>query len=213
MAESEFAVAGLSTQEPEWGKVHGVIISDVHHTDTSLIKTETDLGSTHTGDFKVEMGYVPLLHPDELKTETCNEGHLKAEHFSELQDVNCVDIKSDETKCESTEGLVSDLRNTGMNGDGVDGKGQTEPWKCLGEPTPDIKNEVTVIPDLQIQCGDLDHHCKIYTVGNQSIQSHAYRLRRRQRIHTGEEQSSCTQHVRCFNKPSKLIQNKGIHAG
>ncbi|KAJ8399339.1 hypothetical protein AAFF_G00413770, partial [Aldrovandia affinis] len=54
-SETEFAVAGLNTQEPEWGTVHGVVISDVHHTDTSLIKTETDLGSTHTGDFKVEM--------------------------------------------------------------------------------------------------------------------------------------------------------------
>ncbi|KAJ8390799.1 hypothetical protein AAFF_G00099310, partial [Aldrovandia affinis] len=85
MAESrtECAAPGLLTLEPEYVTAHSGVC-DLHHTHTSLIKTETDLGSTHTGDLiktesfdSTELGYVPHLHPDQIKTETDDGGYLK----------------------------------------------------------------------------------------------------------------------------------------
>ncbi|KAJ8332416.1 hypothetical protein SKAU_G00425890 [Synaphobranchus kaupii] len=77
-SETECAAPGLNTLEPECVTAHSRV-SDVHHTHTSLIKTETDLGSTHTGDLiktesldSTELGYVTHLHPDQIKTETVN---------------------------------------------------------------------------------------------------------------------------------------------
>ena len=48
-SETECAAPGLNTLEPECVTAHSGV-SDVHHTHTSVIKTEADLGSTHTGD-------------------------------------------------------------------------------------------------------------------------------------------------------------------
>ena len=48
-SETECAAPGLNTLEPECVTAHRGV-SDVHHTHTPVIKTEADLGSTHTGD-------------------------------------------------------------------------------------------------------------------------------------------------------------------
>ncbi|KAJ8362700.1 hypothetical protein SKAU_G00115310, partial [Synaphobranchus kaupii] len=133
--ETECAAPGLDTLEPVCVPAHSGV-SDVHHTHTSLIKIETDLGSTHSGDLKTEsvdstkLGCVTHLHPDQIKTETYDGGYLKAEHISDLQDIKCVDIKSDQIKCECSESFVSDVMHTVMNGAGVDHKDQTESWQC-----------------------------------------------------------------------------------
>ncbi|XP_035259488.1 uncharacterized protein LOC118220003 isoform X2 [Anguilla anguilla] len=112
-SETECAAPGLNTPEPECVTAH-CGVSDVHHTHTPLIKTETDLGSTHTGNFikteileNTELGSVTHLHPDRIKTETNDGGYLKAEHISDLKDFKCVHIKFE--KIESSEILVSDL--------------------------------------------------------------------------------------------------------
>ncbi|KAJ8363297.1 hypothetical protein SKAU_G00121280, partial [Synaphobranchus kaupii] len=74
-SETEWAIPGLDTLEPESVTAHSGV-GDVHRTDRSLIKTEPDLGSTHTGDVKkenldyTELEYVSHLHPDQMKTET-----------------------------------------------------------------------------------------------------------------------------------------------
>ncbi|KAJ8362686.1 hypothetical protein SKAU_G00115170 [Synaphobranchus kaupii] len=168
MAETECAAPGLNTLEPECVTAHSGV-SDVHHTHTSLIKTETDLGSTHTGDLKTEsldsteLGYVTHLHSDQIKTETDDGGYLKAEHIGDLQDIKCVHIKSDKIKCESSESLVSDLMNTEMNGAAVDHKEQTEPGQCAGEPNANCKKEE--FHDLLTQRGDLNYHLDI-NIGN-----------------------------------------------
>ncbi|KAJ8362737.1 hypothetical protein SKAU_G00115680, partial [Synaphobranchus kaupii] len=171
-SETECAAPGLNTLEPECVTAHSGV-SDVHHTHSSLIKIETDLGSTHTGDLKTEsldsteLGYVTHLHPDQIKTETDDGGCLMAGHISDLQDIKSVDIKSDKMKCESSECLVSDLiMNTVMNRAGVDHKDQTEPWQCAGEPNTNCKKEE--IHDLATQCGDLNHHCDINNENNQT---------------------------------------------
>ncbi|KAJ8362719.1 hypothetical protein SKAU_G00115500, partial [Synaphobranchus kaupii] len=84
-SETECAAPGLNTLEPECVTAHSGV-SDVHHTHT-LIKIETDLGSTHTGDLiktesqdSTELGYGTHLHPDQIKTEADDGGYLKAEH-------------------------------------------------------------------------------------------------------------------------------------
>ena len=145
-SETECAPPGLNTLEPECVTAHSGV-SDEHHTHTSVIKTEADLGSTHTGDLiktesleSTELAYVTRLHPDQIKTETDDGGYLKAEHISDLQDFN---IKSDKMKYESSESLVSDLMNTVMDGAGVDVKDQVEPGQCAVEPISNCKIEET----------------------------------------------------------------------
>ncbi|KAJ8362697.1 hypothetical protein SKAU_G00115280, partial [Synaphobranchus kaupii] len=174
-SETEYAAPGFDTLEPECVTAHSGV-SDVHHTHTSLTKIETDLGSTHTGDLiktdslnSTELGYVTHLHPDQIKTEADDGGYLKAEHISDLQDIKCVDIKSDQMKCECSESLVSDDVNTMMTGAmyyGVDHKDQTEPWQCAGEPNPNCNIEE--IHDMPTQCGDLKQYCKINNEDNQT---------------------------------------------
>ncbi|KAJ8362689.1 hypothetical protein SKAU_G00115200, partial [Synaphobranchus kaupii] len=170
-SETECAAPGLNTLEPECVTAHSGV-SDVHHTHSSLIKIETDLGSTHTGDLKTEsldsteLGYVTHLHSDQIKTETDDGGYLKAEYISDLKDIKCADIKSDKMKCESSESLVSDVMNTVMNGAGVDHKDQTEPWQCAGEPNTNCKNEE--IHDLVTQFGDFKHRRDINNEDNQT---------------------------------------------
>ncbi|KAJ8349220.1 hypothetical protein AAFF_G00177700, partial [Aldrovandia affinis] len=94
-SETECAAPGLHTLEPECVTAHSRV-SDLQHTHTSLIKTETDLGSTHTGDLiktesldSRELEYVPHLHPGQIKTETGDGGYLKAEQDSDLQEMKC----------------------------------------------------------------------------------------------------------------------------
>ncbi|XP_061074989.1 zinc finger protein 12-like [Conger conger] len=165
MAESETcSAAGLNTLEPVCVTLHSGV-SDVHHTHTSLIKTEADLGFTHPGDLiktetldSAELGYVTHLYPDQIKTETGNGGYLKAEHISDLN-MKCVHLKSDKMKCESSESSVSDLMNAMINGAAGDRKAKTEPSQCAGEPNPNCKKEE--MHDPLTQCGDLNHHCHI----------------------------------------------------
>ncbi|KAJ8278485.1 hypothetical protein GJAV_G00088120, partial [Gymnothorax javanicus] len=141
MAESETkcTAPGLNTLEPECVTANSRV-SDLHHTEASLIKTETDLSPSNTEDLKTEsldfteLGHVTHLYPDQIKNENDDGDYIKAELVSVLQDVKCVDIKSDEVKLESSEILVSDLMNTELNGAGVDGKGETELYHCAGEP-------------------------------------------------------------------------------
>ncbi|KAJ8365360.1 hypothetical protein SKAU_G00141910 [Synaphobranchus kaupii] len=170
--ETECSAPGLNTLEPECVTAH-CRVSHPHHTQTSLIKIETDLGSTHTGDLKsesldsTELGYVTRVYPEQIKTETDDGGYLKAEHITDLQGINCVDIKSDQMKCECSESLVNDLMNTEMRyGAGVDHKDHTEPRQCAGEPN--LKYDKKEIHDLLTQCGDLKHHCDINNEDNQS---------------------------------------------
>ncbi|KAJ8362642.1 hypothetical protein SKAU_G00114730, partial [Synaphobranchus kaupii] len=125
IAETECAVPGLTTLEPECVTAHSGV-SDVHQTHTSLIKIETNMGSTHT---RV------------LKIESLDSTDFKAEHINDLPDCMAFIIKPDELKCESSESLVSDLMNTVVNGAAVDHKGQTEPGQCAQEPNPDCKKE------------------------------------------------------------------------
>ncbi|KAJ8362715.1 hypothetical protein SKAU_G00115460 [Synaphobranchus kaupii] len=172
-SETECAAPGLNTLEPVCVTAHSGV-SDVHHTHTSLIKIETDQGSTHTGDLiktecldSTELGYVTRLHPDQIKIETDDGGYLKAEHLSDFQDIiSPVHMKSDQMKCESSGSLVSDLMNTVMNGAGVDHKDQTEPWQCAGEPNPNCKKEE--IHDMSTECGKLKHHSDINNENNQT---------------------------------------------
>ncbi|XP_061088688.1 zinc finger protein 501-like [Conger conger] len=166
--ETECAAPGLNTLEPECVTAHSGV-SDGHHTHTSVIKTEADLGSTHTGDLiktespeRTELGYVTHLHPDQIKTEAEDGGYLQAEHISDLHVIECVD----EVKCESSEGLVSDLMNTVMDGAGVDHNDQTEPRCCAGETNPNCKKEE--IRDLPTQCEGLLHTCDVNNEYNQN---------------------------------------------
>ncbi|KAJ8389330.1 hypothetical protein AAFF_G00121950, partial [Aldrovandia affinis] len=71
-SETECAEPGLDRLEPECVTAHSGV-GDLHHTHTPLIKIETDLGSTHSGDLiktesldSTELGYVP--HPYQIKT-------------------------------------------------------------------------------------------------------------------------------------------------
>ena len=72
-SETECAAPGLNTLEPECVTAPSGV-SNVHHTHTPVIKTEADLGCTHTGNLKTEsldnteLGYVTHLHPGQIKT-------------------------------------------------------------------------------------------------------------------------------------------------
>ncbi|KAJ8372698.1 hypothetical protein AAFF_G00277670, partial [Aldrovandia affinis] len=138
-SETECAAPGLHILEPECVTAHSRV-GGLHHTHPSVIKTETDLGSTHTGDLiktesldSTELGYVPHLHPVQIKTETDDGGYLKAEPDSDLQDIKCVAIKSDQIKCESSESLVSELININEQSNLNDQlRIDTEkPYKCI----------------------------------------------------------------------------------
>ncbi|KAJ8362996.1 hypothetical protein SKAU_G00118270, partial [Synaphobranchus kaupii] len=105
-SETECAAPGLNTLEQECVTAHSGV-SDVHHTNTSMIKTETDLGSTLTGVLKTEnldsteLGCETHLHPGQIKTETDDGGYLEPEPISDVQDIKFVNIQSDQMKCES----------------------------------------------------------------------------------------------------------------
>ncbi|KAG5853602.1 hypothetical protein ANANG_G00027740 [Anguilla anguilla] len=220
MAESdtECAGPGLNTLEPECVTAHSGV-SDVHHTHASLIKTETDLGSTHIGDLiktetldSTELGYVTHLHPDQIKTEADDGGYRQAEHISDLQVIECVDIKSDPMKCESSECSVNDLMNTVMNGAGVDHEDKTEPWQCAGEPSTNCKKEE--MHDFPIHCADLTHHCdknnennltRIVQKNTNCGNKHIDRQRRNVRIAPKIVDPSTNRSLLIF------IQNKSIH--
>ncbi|XP_064181092.1 zinc finger protein ZFP2-like [Anguilla rostrata] len=162
----------MAESEPECVTVHSGV-SDVHHTHSSLIKTETDLGFPHTGDLKTEsldsteLGYVAHLHHDQIKTEADDGGYFKSEHISDLQDIDCVNIKSNQMKCEYSESLVSDL----IIEAGVDDGDQTEPRQSPGEPNRNCEKEESI-----------NHHCDINNENNQTTFIH-------------KSTSSCSKHI------------------
>ncbi|KAJ8278431.1 hypothetical protein GJAV_G00087540, partial [Gymnothorax javanicus] len=161
MAESETkcTAPGLNTLEPECVTANSRV-SDVHHTHTSLIKTETDLGSTQSGDLKTEsldsteLGYITYLHPDQIKAEADDGGYFKSESVSDLQNIKCEDIKSDQMKF--SESLVDNLMGMERNGAIVDNKDKTRQWQFAADPNRNCKKEE--IQDLT-NCGDLNRHC------------------------------------------------------
>ncbi|KAJ8362634.1 hypothetical protein SKAU_G00114650, partial [Synaphobranchus kaupii] len=237
-SETECAAPGLNTLEPECVTAHKGV-SDVHHTQTSLIKIETNLGSTHTGDLKTEsldfseLGYVTHLHPDQIKTEPDDGGYVKAEHSSDFPEFKRF-IKPDHLKCESRESLVSDLMNTEINGAAVDHKDQTVSGQCAEEPNANCKKED--LHDLPNQCGDVNPHCD---VNNENIKTRIVQKRtnsinkhiRCQRlnpiidpmiINSSKNPRSfnffpkpyrCTQCEKCFNTKSDLDRHVRIHTG
>ncbi|KAJ8278549.1 hypothetical protein GJAV_G00088800, partial [Gymnothorax javanicus] len=162
-----------NTLEPECVTANSRV-SDLHHTEASVIKTEVDLSPSNTGDLKTEsldftdLAYVTSLHPDQIKTETNDGDYIKTENVSVLQDCKCVDIKTEEVKFESSEGLLSDLMNTEVNGAGVDEKGQRESWECAGEPNPNKKSEKKLsqlIRDVRISIRKITPPCPLREKG------------------------------------------------
>ncbi|KAJ8252217.1 hypothetical protein COCON_G00215290 [Conger conger] len=143
--ETQCTTPELNTLESECVTAHSGV-GGGYHTDTPLIKTETDLGPTDTGYFKTEsldstdLGCVTHLHPDQIKAEPDYGGYIQAQHISDLQDT-WVHIKSDDLKFESSESLVSGPMGTVMDGATVNHRGQTEPWKHTGEPNSNCKNK------------------------------------------------------------------------
>ena len=183
---AEYAAPGLNTLKPDCVTAHSAV-SDVHHTHTSVIKTEADLCSTYTEDLIktesldfTELGYVTCLHPDQIKTETDDGGYHKAEQISDFN------VKSDKMKCESSESLVSDLMNTVMDGAGVVLKDEVEPWQCARESkSPSLFNF------------------------SQNKMIH----RNKSEIHTVEKPHKCTQCEKCFTTKSCLMAHLKIHIG
>ncbi|XP_061093930.1 zinc finger protein 880-like isoform X2 [Conger conger] len=225
MAESETkcTTSGLNTLEPECATAHSGV-NDVHHLDTVLIKTETDLGPTNTGDLIkienldfVERAYVSQLHPDKIKTETDDGVYVKAEPTSVLQDIKCVDLKS-EVKLEPSETLVSDLINTMRNG------AQEEPF--TGEPNPIGKtpgkkryrsiqsvsclNTPSNVSQVEgLYTGERLNHCS--PCGKHFVK--ASTSQKRLRFHAEEKPYICTQCGKSFLRKAYLRTHQKIHTG
>ncbi|KAJ8278442.1 hypothetical protein GJAV_G00087660 [Gymnothorax javanicus] len=170
MAESEIkcTAPGLNTLEPECVTANSRV-SDLHHTDASLIKTETDLCPISSGVLKTErldftdLAYATHPYPDKVKTETVDGDYIKTELVSILPDIKCVYTKSDEDMFESSEVSGSDLMSTVLTGAGVDEKGETELHHCAGEPNPNCKisgkNQVDLMPDEGIPIMEKPDQC------------------------------------------------------
>ncbi|XP_064181099.1 zinc finger protein 252-like isoform X2 [Anguilla rostrata] len=215
-SETECAAPGLNTLEPECVTAHSGV-SDVHHTHISLIKTETYLGSTHSGDLKTEnfdsaeLGYVNHLHTDQIKTEADDGGYLKVDHISDLQDLKPVDMKCGQIKCESSEGLENDLMDTVMTG-AVTRKDQTESGQCAGEPNPNCKKEE--IHDFLTSCGDLTHHCDKNNGNNLSRIVQKSTTSSKKNVHCHRMNVMCEPMIiNSSENPSvlNLFKNKTIH--
>ncbi|KAJ8278458.1 hypothetical protein GJAV_G00087820, partial [Gymnothorax javanicus] len=217
MAESEIkcTAPGPNTLEPECVTANSRG-SDLHHTEASLIKTETDLSPNNTEDLKTEsLDFTDLacvtLYPEQIKTETADGDEIKAQHVSALPDIKCIRIKSDDVKFESSEIFGSDVMNTELNGAGVDEKGETELYHSAGEPNLNrmktVKNQFHLIHDVRIHIREKPYQCTycgkcFFTKSN---------LNYHQRIHTGEKRYKCRQCEKSFVQKSHLNNHHKIH--
>ncbi|XP_064181043.1 zinc finger protein 658B-like isoform X4 [Anguilla rostrata] len=217
-SETECAAPGLNTLEPECVTAHSGV-SDVRHTHSSLIKTETHLDSPQTGDLiktesldSAELRCISHMHSDQTKTESVDGGYVKVEHISELQDIKYVNIKSDPIKYESSECLVSDVMNTVMNGAAVGHKDQTESGQCAGEPNRNCRNECN--------CDITNENTQHRFVLQNSINSRKKRIdrkktshRNQRKINIGEKRYRCTRCEKYFSQKSTLNSHMRIHTG
>ncbi|KAJ8278445.1 hypothetical protein GJAV_G00087690 [Gymnothorax javanicus] len=152
MAESETKCtkAGLNTVEPECVTANSRV-SDLHHTEASLIKTETDLSPTHSGVLKMEspdsteLGY---LHPGQIKTETDDGGYLKAEQIGDWQDIKC-----DQVMCELSENKGTDPMKMEMSDVSLDYKDPVDPWQSAVHVNVSCNEEIR---DPSSQHGNLN---------------------------------------------------------
>ncbi|KAJ8278454.1 hypothetical protein GJAV_G00087780 [Gymnothorax javanicus] len=204
MAESETkcTAPGLNTLEPECVTANSRV-SDLHHTDASVMKTETDLSSTCCGGLKMEsldfteLAYVTHLYPDQVKTEVDMKDYIKTEHVSVMSVIKCVDIKSDELKLESSEVLVSDLMNTVLSGAGLNENGQTGPCQYPVESNPISAKQTNLIHDVGIGISENPHQCS--------------RSKSQQRVPTTENPYKCDHCEKSFTHKSHLKYHLSIH--
>ncbi|KAJ8278492.1 hypothetical protein GJAV_G00088200 [Gymnothorax javanicus] len=149
MAESErkCTAPGLNSLKPECVTANSRV-SDLHHTEASLIKTETDLSSTCSGGLKMEsldfteLACVTHLYTDQIKTETDDGGYIKAENISDWQDIKCVLNKCDQVKCESSENIGNDPAKTEMNGFDLDHRDPIDPTLSVVHLNVNCKEEI-----------------------------------------------------------------------
>ncbi|XP_061095776.1 zinc finger protein 41-like isoform X2 [Conger conger] len=192
-SETECTTPGLNTLEPECVTAHSGV-SAVHHTDSPLIKTEPDLGPTNTGDLiKTEsLDFTELvcrthLHPDQIKTETypghTHTGYLKTENLEVTELGYVTHLHPDQIKTETDdEGYIK-------------------------------AEHISVLQD--IKCDDITSD-EVNTVlngaGVHQDQTEPWQCAGEPNPHCrkpGKEQDCSTQHVRCLNEPSELIQDEG----
>ncbi|KAJ8278266.1 hypothetical protein GJAV_G00085730 [Gymnothorax javanicus] len=216
MAESEIKCTAPALG-PECVTAH-TAVSDLPFTDTSLIKTETDLVSPNNGDVIktespdfMELAFVSHLHPEKVKTEAEGQ-YVKAGH-RELLDMKCADVKSDEVKLESSEVSVSDVMNGVLNGAGIERKVLIGSRQHAGKPHPKCKNPgkklSKLIQDEVILVGE-----KLYKF-DQCDKSYVHRkdLSEHQRSHSGDKPCKCNACERSFSFRSGLRDHKRIHTG
>ncbi|KAJ8278415.1 hypothetical protein GJAV_G00087370 [Gymnothorax javanicus] len=216
-SETECTAPGLNTLEPECVTVNSRV-SDLHHTETSVIKTEPVLGFTNSGDLiktesldNTKLKYVTLLNPQRVKMETDDGGYLKAEQISEEQDIKCVLVTCDQVKCEPTVNLVGDVMNTVMNEvspNHVDLRinGGVKPYKCshCGKCFSRVTN---LNAHHRLHTGEKSYqykHCEKCYPKISHINTHL-------RIHGGQEPYKCGHCGRCFSSESFLNRHQRSH--